>query len=498
MSAPRALADLLISCFSASELRRLIRYEHGALLAELPGESASLASLAEAVVDKLMAHGRVDAAFWALLQRERPGRSADIRKVQVAWEAGGSPAGPAPTPPAPVVAPPEVRDWLSDDLFEEVYDAHVAAGLATPANLDAMVAALDRTFSGSLPYVPQPNARLRQTLHRLNGIPNLANGDVPLKQWLREARALAAGQAQVAVFERALAVFSQAAAAPPPPQAPALSETESGSLEITIGEEDQTVEVGYLSAGLQAARSVARLLVPRIFGGQVQVLAGVPVLGKGTGWLVGPCLLLTNHHVVEARLTDALHGEQPAPPEDFEAQGRKTTVEFDYHHKDATREIWTVQEVVASDRDLDFALLRLQPPPGAPPRPPLLLRPQTFVRPRNPRLRERVNLLQHPDGDPLRLGFRDNFVLEGSPGLLSYLTDTRSGSSGSPVLDDRWGVVALHRGARSLPASQAVTLHGFQVRAENYGVPLPAILARIQALAPAAHAEILAGQAALA
>jgi endonuclease G, mitochondrial len=483
MSARRALADLLISCFSASELRRLIRYEYGALINELPGENAPQAALSEAVVEKLQAHGLVGAAFWALLLQERSGRREDIEKVRTKWEQG---VGPAPVPQ------PTTRNWLTEQLFDEVYAAHVGAGLASHNSVDAIIAALDPTFSATLQYAPQPNARLRQTLHRLNGIPNLANGDVPLKQWLREAKALASGLAQAAVFDRALAVFSQATAAPPPPQAPILSAIESESLELTIGDEDQTVEVGYLSLGLQAARSVARLLVPRFFGGTQQVQAGLPVLGKGTGWLVGPGLLLTNYHVIEARKLQA--GETPAVPTDFEKQGLKATAEFDYHHKDALREVWTVQSVVASDRDLDFALLRLLPPNGAMARAPLLLRDAAFIRPRNPRLRERVNVLQHPEGDPLRLGFRDNFVLEGTDGHLSYLTDTKSGSSGSPVLDDRWGVVALHRGSRPLPEAMAVQLHGFQVRSENFGVPLPKILLRIGVLAPEALIEIQAAQ----
>jgi endonuclease G len=77
---------------------------------------------------------------------------------------------------------------------------------------------------------------------------------------------------------------------------------------------------------------------------------------------------------------------------------------------------------------------------------PLRPRVNPLTRPQASALQERVNVLQHPAGDPMRLGLRDNFVVVGSNERLSYLTDTAGGSSGSPICDDAWHVAGLHRG----------------------------------------------------
>lgn len=44
------------------------------------------------------------------------------------------------------------------------------------------------------------------------------------------------------------------------------------------------------------ARSIARLTIPRVFGG---VPDGSVVYG--TGWIIAPGIVVTNHHVIDAR-----------------------------------------------------------------------------------------------------------------------------------------------------------------------------------------------------
>jgi len=108
MHRTRALHGLLLSLFSADELRRFIRYgpDGDAIAAELPGASASPAALAEAVVTALDARG-LDDEFFARVLAERPRRVADVNKVRDAW-AHATPADP--TRPAtsgrPVVGAP--------------------------------------------------------------------------------------------------------------------------------------------------------------------------------------------------------------------------------------------------------------------------------------------------------------------------------------------------------------------------------------------------------
>ncbi len=103
--AQRALEKLLLSMFSADELRRLIRYlpDGDALVARLPGVNASLASLATETVVLLAREGMIDADFWARLEAERPRRKADIDKVREQFVGKGS--VPVPVPGRQGVAP---------------------------------------------------------------------------------------------------------------------------------------------------------------------------------------------------------------------------------------------------------------------------------------------------------------------------------------------------------------------------------------------------------
>jgi endonuclease G len=58
----------------------------------------------------------------------------------------------------------------------------------------------------------------------------------------------------------------------------------------------------------------------------------------------------------------------------------------------------------------------------------------------------RVSIIQHPRGRLQEIAFRDNQVeyVNINDGIIQYITDTQKGSSGSPVLDDAFNVIALH------------------------------------------------------
>ena len=59
-------------------------------------------------------------------------------------------------------------------------------------------------------------------------------------------------------------------------------------------------------------------------------------------------------------------------------------------------------------------------------------------------LGEFVNIIQHPEGDYKQVVLRENQLVTRLDKVLHYLADTNPGSSGSPVFNDQWEVIALH------------------------------------------------------
>jgi V8-like Glu-specific endopeptidase len=59
-------------------------------------------------------------------------------------------------------------------------------------------------------------------------------------------------------------------------------------------------------------------------------------------------------------------------------------------------------------------------------------------------LKSYVNIIQHPAGQSKVIALYHNVVAYVDDRRVQYLTDTLPGSSGSPVFDSQWRVVALH------------------------------------------------------
>lgn len=104
-----ALDKLLLSLFSADELRRFIRYlpEGDKLSAQLPGGTVSAAHFVDGAVTTLDNHGLLaDPDFWTRLAAERPRRKREIDDVRALFlKNGGAPATSIAAPPATASAP---------------------------------------------------------------------------------------------------------------------------------------------------------------------------------------------------------------------------------------------------------------------------------------------------------------------------------------------------------------------------------------------------------
>jgi tetratricopeptide (TPR) repeat protein len=91
--------------------------------------------------------------------------------------------------------------------------------------------------------------------------------------------------------------------------------------------------------------------------------------------------------------------------------------------------------------------------------------------------KERVYVIGHPMGRPdLQLSILDNHLLDYDDTKVHYRAPTEPGSSGSPVFDRRWAVIALHHsGAWDLPR-----LHGSGIYQANEGIRMDQIRAALE------------------
>ena len=208
---------------------------------------------------------------------------------------------------------------------------------------------------------------------------------------------------------------------------------------------------------------MAKLLVPRYEGGAPALENNKARRRFGTGWLITDRLVVTNHHIVNCRNQQ----EPPASDADLLLQGSHTIVRFDYNEADDPGVDVEVEKLEAWDQRLDFAILRLK---TAVTRMPLQVQKLPVVF--SAGIYVSVNIIQHPRGHPKRVGLRNNLLTSADENTIRYFTDTLPGSSGSPVFDDTWHVIALHRGSHPV---QGVSFQGRDVAVVNVGTQITAI-----------------------
>lgn len=189
--------------------------------------------------------------------------------------------------------------------------------------------------------------------------------------------------------------------------------------EKILGKQSTLVPVSFLEIGMDRARAVSRV---RCADGAL-----------GTGFIIPGDLLVTNHHVIGDR------------------EGAAGAVAHFNYQKTAEGSDAEVEEVpldpasfFATSVEDDCTIVKLA---GAPSRRwgAIDLRPATV------RADDRVNIIQHPGGEQKQLSFFHNLVVYAGDGRVQYLTDTLPGSSGSPVFDKDWNLVALHHSGGWIP-----------------------------------------------
>ncbi len=360
---------------------------------------------------------------------------------------------------------------LTQSEILEVVNALVGSDLNVANERPVLLQTINKTFVSKLAFNNKPRIQLLLDLGQMNTAVRLADGELPLEIYLSNAVLLLSDtDPAYVVIQKTLNKVRQQASGSPPIDLALVPETKE-----VIVHADDMVSFAFMEAGLQSAAGVMRLRVPRYENGKARVLSGGnPVIFNGTAWLLTDSLIMTNHHVINARQGD----EPSASKADFELQAAGTRTEMDYDREDQEGTLAGIIRLEAHDAALDYAILRI---PAVSNRTGLP-RANQSVEKGNP-----VNIIQHPNGRSKRYAIRNNLVSAVDGNDIRYFTDTYGGSSGSPVFNDSWEVVGLHRGAKFV---SEVQFQGKSTAYVNLGTALPAILEHIKASNPALRAEI--------
>lgn len=185
--------------------------------------------------------------------------------------------------------------------------------------------------------------------------------------------------------------------------------------EAVIGPENFK-QIGWLEQAIEASKKVARIKTRR---------------GSATGFMISEDIFITNNHVFESK-------------EETASAKIQFNYKMDISDNPVSPDVWQCDgdSLFKTNPDLDYSIVKLKTKRGRP-----AGRVWGFFDvSKNVPIKEnqRVNIIQHPQGRFKEIAFRDNQVKAIGPTFVQYITDTDYGSSGSPVLDDWFDVVALH------------------------------------------------------
>ena len=198
---------------------------------------------------------------------------------------------------------------------------------------------------------------------------------------------------------------------------------DSIAMERILGKND-LFPISYLQIGLNISKSICRI--------SIRDSRGV-VVGYGTGFLVAPNIILTNNHIINSyevasnSIAEFNYQDDenfmPCPTYNFKLNPQTffiTDVKLDFT-------LVALNENVTKQKHLtDFGYLKMNQKEGT-------ILPEEYV-----------SIIQHPKGGPKSVTLRENKVSGLKENFIHYLTDTEPGSSGSPVFNDQWTLVALH------------------------------------------------------
>lgn len=197
------------------------------------------------------------------------------------------------------------------------------------------------------------------------------------------------------------------------------------TLEVLTMGRSTILPVNFLAMGVICSKAVAK----------VEIKTGTARYDVGTGFIatvgdIDELFFITNYHVVnDKRMIDAtrvifdyeldIEGNSK-PSKSFRIDKNGPWYTSPVHDCDVC-----IFKLDASDEELsDYPSLPLK---------------QTKVD-----KNEFVNIIHHPGGEMKQISLYHNIVTNTDERIVQYLTDTLKGSSGSPVFNSNWEVIALH------------------------------------------------------
>jgi hypothetical protein len=221
----------------------------------------------------------------------------------------------------------------------------------------------------------------------------------------------------------------------PPPYHPMINLLEYLLRTYELSDVDRNLFKKLVKQGLENFKALsARNAVGRI--------ESPPGIARGTGVLVDRQHLLTCNHVIERILENGL--EQAWVRFGYKV-GRYGTEEGEIFELD-------IKSITAnstrSDHVLDYALISIHGRPEQQP---------AFLIPKIPNTSQNFRLIHHPQGQPLQISDAGQ-ILQATSESIEHNIKANYGSSGAPIFDPNWNVVAIHRGIPSSSRSATLSL----------------------------------------
>jgi hypothetical protein len=199
-----------------------------------------------------------------------------------------------------------------------------------------------------------------------------------------------------------------------------VNENDGLKREKIIGAKSNILPISFLEKGMFAARSVVRVVVGKELG---------------TGFIVKNNWLITNNHVIpsleHARVAQVQLNYQ------YQADKNGSISLFAENTLQLTPGVDLEEKLFFTQKKDDWTLVKIKEPV-----------PDYYgflnLCPDGVEKDEFVNIIQHAAGGPKQIALYNNMVTFADERIVQYLTDTLPGSSGSPVFNSKWEVVALH------------------------------------------------------